>query len=149
LKVKVVGVADEPAIERYFQSEVEKHHLWNRIEFLGRVSEADLLSLYSRSFAVYYAPFDEDYGFVTLEALASGKPVVTAKDSGGVLAFIEDRQNGLIADPTEDSIADAFNQLWSNRGLYDACCSQARLPEEMVSWDEVAAALTRTISTRS
>ena len=30
-----------------------------------------------------FAPFDEDYGYVTLEAFEARKPVVTASDSGG------------------------------------------------------------------
>ena len=144
LKLKVVGVPDEPAIEKYLQTEIDKHHLWARVEFLGRVGDDELLDLYANSLAVYYAPFDEDYGFVTLEGLASGKPVITATDSGGVLEFIENEKNGLISEPTEQGIADACNRLLNEEGLYDTLCEGASRIE-LTSWDEVISELTKTI----
>lgn len=110
--LKIVGVADEPAFDDYIRSEVRKHGIEGRVEFLGRVEENDLLKLYANSLAVYYAPFDEDYGFVTLEALASSKAVVTAHDSGGVLQFIKDGINGYVVAPIEQEIARAFNRLY-------------------------------------
>ena len=39
-----------------------------RVEFLGRVDEETLLHHYARCRAVFFAPFMEDFGFVTLEA---------------------------------------------------------------------------------
>ena len=111
IKLKIVGTADEPGVMDYYKNEIAKHHLSDRIEFLGRVSNEDLVSLYSKALAVYYAPFNEDYGYVTLEAMASGRPVVTASDSGGVLEFVKDNENGLIAEPNTDSIGHSFNKL--------------------------------------
>lgn len=111
VKLKIVGTPDEAGVMDYFKNEINKHHLWDRVEFLGRVSDDNLVKLYSNALAVYYAPFDEDYGYVTLEAFASGKPVVTAKDSGGVLEFVQHEQNGLIVDPTTDAIGQAINRL--------------------------------------
>ena len=95
----------------YFKNEIDKHHLWERVEFLGRVSDDELLRLYSNALAVFYAPFDEDYGFVTLEAMASSKPVVTASDSGGVLEFVKHGENGLVVEPTSDAVGHAVNRL--------------------------------------
>lgn len=116
IKLKIVGTADEPGIMDYFKNEIDKHHLWERVEFLGRVSDEELLDLYAKSLAVYYAPHNEDYGYVTLEALASGKAVVTANDSGGVLEFVKHEENGLIVEPTSDAIGHAVNRLVDNRG---------------------------------
>ena len=145
LKVKIVGVADEPKINEYYWSEIAKHHLWHRVQFLGRVSDEELIRLYADSFAVYYAPYDEDYGFVTLEALASGKPVVTASDSGGVLGFIRHEQNGLVAESDERSIAAAFNRLFSDQSLYLRLCASDTLPHPNLDWDGVIAPLTATL----
>ncbi len=39
--------------------------------------------LYKDALAVVYPPYDEDFGYVTLEAFLSRKPVVTCTDSGG------------------------------------------------------------------
>ena len=111
VKLKIVGTADEPEVMDYFNNEIDKHHLWDRVEFVGRVSDSELLELYAKSSAVYYAPHNEDYGYVTLEAMASSKPVVTATDSGGVLEFVRDKENGLIADPNSDSIGKAVNWI--------------------------------------
>lgn len=117
VKLKIVGTPDEPGVMDYLNNEIDKHHLWDRVEFLGRVSDADLLELYARALAVYYAPHNEDYGYVTLEAMASGKPVITAHDSGGVLEFIEHNQHGVIADPDIDSISKATNSLIEDKEL--------------------------------
>lgn len=111
VKLKVVGTPDEPGIMEYFKNEIDKHHLWDRVEFLGRVSDEELLNLYSRALAVYYAPHNEDYGYVTLEAFASSKPVLTAHDSGGVLEFVVHERNGLIVEPTSDAMGHAANRL--------------------------------------
>ena len=115
IKLKIVGTQTEPGVMDYFKAEIDKHHLWDRVEFLGRVSDEDLISLYSKAMAVYYAPHDEDYGYVTLEAMASGRPVITACDSGGVLEFVEHNVNGVIANPDSDSLANAVNSLVSDR----------------------------------
>lgn len=117
VKLKVVGTPDEPGIMEYYKNEIDKHHLWDRVEFLGRVSDQDLLSLYSDCSAVYYAPHNEDYGYVTLEAFASAKPVVCCTDSGGVLEFVEHMQNGLVVDPTSDAVGHAFNALFEDKQL--------------------------------
>lgn len=140
--LKIVGAADEPAIETYLRSEIDKHHLWHRVEFLGRVDDEALLSLFSRAFAVFYAPFDEDYGFVTLEALASGRPVITAHDSGTVLDYIEDEKNGLIVEPNEKAIAGAFNRLLDDTELYRTLCGNAKPVEGECSWDQIIERLT-------
>lgn len=115
VKLKIVGQPDEPAHMQYLKNEIDKHHLWERVEFLGRVSDEALLSLYSKALAVYYAPHDEDYGYVTLEAMASSKPVITATDSGGVLEFVTHEQNGLIVQPTSDAVGHAVNRLVENK----------------------------------
>ena len=104
IKLKIVGTPDEPSIMDYFQNEISKHHLEDRIEFLGRVSNEDLIDLFAKARAVYYAPYQEDYGYVTLEAMASAKPVIAAKDSGGVLEFVRHEENGLVVDPNSDSV---------------------------------------------
>ena len=53
---------------------------------------------------------------MTLEAMASGKPVIAGKDSGGVLEFVKDEENGLVVDPNTDAIGHAVNKLVEDRG---------------------------------
>ncbi|MCC6933638.1 MAG: glycosyltransferase [Deltaproteobacteria bacterium] len=128
LTLKVVGTADEAQIENYIKSEIDKHHLARRIEFLGNVSDEKLLELYAQAFITYYAPFDEDLGFVTLESLASGTPVITCSDSGGSLAFIENEVNGLITEPNDIALAAAINSLLDDKCIYENLRREAKLP---------------------
>lgn len=118
LTLKIIGQADEPGFMEHLEAEISKHNLSSRIEFLGRVSDEALIELYAKSFAVFYGPYNEDYGYVTLEALSSGKPVVTGNDSGGVLEFITHEDNGLVVEPTLEAFADAFNRLQEDKELY-------------------------------
>ena len=65
-----------------------------RIEFLGFVSDKDLVDCYANAFAVLFVPYDEDYGLITIEAMMCQKPVLTFTDAGGVLEFVTHGQIG-------------------------------------------------------
>lgn len=146
MKLKIVGSPDEAAIMEYLKNEIAKHHLQERVEFLGRVSNEELLKLYAETYAVYYAPHNEDYGYVTLEAMASGKPVVTAHDSGGVLEFVRHEETGLVVDPTTDAIGHAFNRLIEDQELASSLGKAGRGFVEQhgllqQGWEQIVASL--------
>lgn len=109
----------------------------DRVTFLGAVDDAQLLELYREALAVLYPPYDEDFGYVTLEAFLSRKPVVTATDSGGPTEFVVDGVNGFICEPAAEAFADAINRIARDRGraasLGDAGFARAKL----VTWDGV------------
>ncbi len=84
--------------------------LGERARFAGRVDEATLTELYATCRAVFYAPVDEDFGMVPLEAFRSRKPVVTATDSGGPLDFVVAGQTGWVAEPTAAAMAAACGE---------------------------------------
>lgn len=86
-----------------------------RIEFLGRVSDQQLIELYANCLAVPFVPVREDYGYITIEAFASGKPVVTCTDSGEPCHFVRPYQTGLIAQPNPESLCQALEWLWTHR----------------------------------
>ncbi len=110
----------------------------DRVEFLGFVPDEDLLRLYAHSTLVYFAPLDEDYGYITLEAFLSEKPVVTSADSGGALEFVEEGRNGAIArSPDERELGRKIEELFFDR---QKCRSFGRAGREKVrdiSWDAV------------
>ena len=107
------------------------------MRFEGAASDERLLELYAGALAVIYAPFDEDYGYVTLEAFLAGKPVVTARDSGGTLEFVEDGVNGFVCDPDPSAIADAFRRLWDDRARARSLGDAGRDRARLVTWDGV------------
>jgi glycosyltransferase involved in cell wall biosynthesis len=109
----------------------------DRVVFTGAASGEDVARLYAGALAVVYAPFDEDYGYVTLEAFLSAKPVITASDSGGTLEFVADGVNGFVRAPEPDALAEAIRTLVSTHGLA-ARLGQAGLARaRQVTWDGV------------
>jgi glycosyltransferase involved in cell wall biosynthesis len=109
----------------------------DRIDFLGAIDDEQLLALYRDTLAVLYPPFDEDFGYVTLEAFLARKPVVTATDSGGPNEFVVDGVNGFSVAPEPGAIADAVNALARDRrrakAMGDAGYDRART----ITWDGV------------
>lgn len=112
-----------------------------RVRFVGRVSDEQLRGLYARAGAVYYAPWDEDYGLVTLEAFHAKKPVVTTSDSGGPLEFVVHGETGLVAEPTPEAVAAALARLLGDAGLASRLGNAAWASVQGLSWDEVIRAL--------
>jgi len=111
----IVGEGQEEAA---LKNLVRERGLGGRVEFLGGVESERLLYLYANCLAVFFAPYDEDYGLVTLEAFKSHKPVLTAADSGGVLEFVEDGLTGCVA-PTgsPQEFAGYIDRLFADRAL--------------------------------
>ena len=109
----------------------------DRVTFTGPITENQLIALYAGALAVVFPPFDEDYGYVTLEAFLSRKAVVTTHDAGGPLEFVEDGVNGLVTDPTPEAIGAAIARLAGNpaaaQSFGDAGYERARL----ITWDGV------------
>jgi glycosyltransferase involved in cell wall biosynthesis len=83
----------------------------DRLEMPGFIDDAALVKRFASALAVVYAPYDEDYGYVTLQAFRAAKPVITAKDSGGVLEWVEDGVNGIVTDGSGAGIAEAIDRL--------------------------------------
>jgi glycosyltransferase involved in cell wall biosynthesis len=113
-----------------------------RVRFPGRVEDGALLDLYERALAVFYAPFDEDYGYVTVEAFRAERPVVTAADAGGVLEFVEDGVTGLVAAaPEPRELAALLARLHQDRALAARLGRAGRARVEAIDWDRVVEAL--------
>lgn len=90
---------------------IDELGLGHRVRLLGRISETEKRAFYARCLAVFYGPFDEDYGYVTLEAMLAGKPVITCTDSGGPLELIEHEGTGLVVAPEPAAVATAIDRL--------------------------------------
>jgi glycosyltransferase involved in cell wall biosynthesis len=115
--------------------------LGERVQFHGHVSDEALIDLYAGARAVYYAPFDEDYGFTTVQALAAARPVVTTSDAGGVLEFVEDGVNGFVVAPEPMAIAARLDDLASDTGLAARLGSAGPARVAGITWDRVVEAL--------
>jgi glycosyltransferase involved in cell wall biosynthesis len=120
----------------------EELGLSDRITFRGTVGDTELVELYAGAAAVAFAPYDEDYGLVTLEAFGARKPVVTATDSGGVLEFVEHEQNGLVCAPVEDDLAAAITRLASSPSWAASLGDTGYDKVRGITWDAVIERLT-------
>ena len=89
--------------------------LASRVTFLGEVTNEQVIDLYAGALAILFPPFDEDYGYVTLEAFLSHKPVVTTTDAGGPNEFVVNGANGWVTAPDPQALADAVASLHADR----------------------------------
>lgn len=109
----------------------------DRVTFLGAVSDEELLELYAGARAVVYVPYDEDFGYVTLEAFLAHKPVVTVRDAGGPLEFVVHGVNGMIADAAPEAVADALTRYAADARLAAAHGDAGYERARTITWDGV------------
>lgn len=97
------------------QATISERHLSGRVEIRERIPDEELIDLYLGALAVFFGPFDEDYGYITIEGMAAARPVIVTTDSGGPLEFAREGETGAIVEPEPDAIAASFDRVWSER----------------------------------
>ena len=123
----------------HYESLVRRYGVGGRVELRGFVSEAEMVELYANALGVCYLPFDEDYGYVTLEGMLSSKPVVVPRDGGGATEFVEHGSEGLVSDPDPRALADCLDELYADRERARRMGERARekLTALDLSWENV------------
>ena len=136
--VKVVFAVTGSQLE-YLKEKAIQLGLNQRVVWLGKISDELMIHHYTNCLAVFFGPFDEDYGYITLEAMQAAKAVITCTDSGGPLEFISDMQTGIIVEPTPDAISSSIDLLATNKKLAKSLGESARskYKELDISWDNV------------
>jgi glycosyltransferase involved in cell wall biosynthesis len=140
--VKAV-IAGEGGAYHDYQRLIAARGVGDRVMLVGLLSDEVQAAWYANSLAVFFGPHDEDYGFITLEAMLSGKPVITCRDSGGPLHFVEDGVNGFVVDPDPLQVAARIDELAARparaREMGEAGYDRYRKLD--LSWERTAAAL--------
>ena len=113
----------------------------SRIHFLGRVTDSDLVKFYSEAFAVPFVPKSEDYGYVTIEAFKSGKPVITCDDSGEPAWFVKKSGGGIVCPPNPQNVAEAIDFLNSNIQSAEQMGQSGLNLIRNINWDNIASTL--------
>lgn len=118
---------------------IEDLNVSEKVSLIGSFSDEEKYVLYARSLAVFFAPYDEDYGYITLEAMLSSKPIITCKDSGGPLEFVEDEQTGFIIEPNPEIIAQKLDWLYYNKNRASELGQRGLevYKNKNISWDNV------------
>jgi len=89
--------------------------LASRVKLIGRIDDHQMLEHLARCRAVCFPTYDEDYGFVTVEAFASRKAVITCTDSGGPAELVVDNVTGKVCAPRPDTLAVALRELMEDQ----------------------------------
>jgi glycosyltransferase involved in cell wall biosynthesis len=113
----------------------------SRVTFIGRLTEDQLLDRLARCRAVIFPPLQEDYGFVTVEAFAARKAVVTCRDSGGPAELVADGVSGFVTEPGPPALAAAIRRLTEDAGLAERMGEAAYASGATLTWPETVRAL--------
>jgi glycosyltransferase involved in cell wall biosynthesis len=103
VRVKVVGTGPE-------HERLQATYGSDRIEFLGRIDDAELDRLYPRALALI-VPNVEEFGIAAVEAQAAGRPVLGFA-AGGVKETVVDGETGVLVERAEpEAFAEVLSQV--------------------------------------
>jgi len=111
-RLRIVGTG---FLEGALRELAESEGVEEKVAFTGHVQAQELISLYENAGCVLYVPYEEDYGYSTIEAFRSKRPVVGTDDSGGPLEFVSDGENGRVVRATPESVASALDEILGDR----------------------------------
>jgi glycosyltransferase involved in cell wall biosynthesis len=108
------------------------------------IPEEEKRSLLARCLGVLFCPYDEDFGYVTMESQLSHKPVITCTDSGGPVDLVCDGESGWVVEPEPRAIAAAIDRLAADRrrAAQMGEAGAKNLDKLEINWDRAVEALT-------
>jgi len=143
----VGSLTAEPDYARAAQAEIERLGLADQVTLTGRISHAELLTLYASAdvFALPSVNIDgkfEGYGLALLEASAAGLPVIGSRECGAESA-VEDGVTGLLIpqQDAETALAAALIELLTDRERAARLGAAGRRKAAASTWQRHAAAL--------
>ena len=119
LDVSAVLVGAGPLLDRW-KALARELGVADRVRFAGPVPHPELAALYHACdmFVLPSVTRAEAFGYVQLEAMACGKPVVSTRLPSGVPWVNRDGETGLTVPPGDpDALRDAIRRLAANPGL--------------------------------
>lgn len=138
-------IAGDGTMREAYARRIEELGIGWKVRMLGAISREEMLAWYANCVGVFFGPQDEDYGYITLEAMLAAKPVLTCTDSGGPLEFVLDGETGYVRDPDPRMIADAIDHLAADPGRARAMgeAGRASLNAKKITWANVIEKLVR------
>lgn len=109
---------------------------YKNIEFRGFVSKKELKNLYSNALAAIYVPINEDYGYVPIEAAASGKATIGVYEGGLKETIIDGKTGFLIKGVTPEKIAEKIDFLANNEKIAINMGKEAKKYSKKFYWTE-------------
>ncbi|MCK5215600.1 MAG: glycosyltransferase family 4 protein [Candidatus Omnitrophica bacterium] len=105
-----------------FISDLTKQNNVN-LEILQMVGDAKLIQLYNEALMVVYVPVMEPFGFVPLESMACGTPVIGIREAG-VRESVVHEYTGLLVDRDVDELAQAIMRMAQDTSLREKLSRQ-------------------------
>ena len=139
IKAVIAGDGEERA---RLQALVVRLGLADRVTLTGRLDETALVSHLANCRAVCFPPLEEDYGFVTVEAFASRKAVVTCTDSGGPAELVDHGMTGYVCDPTPTALSVTLRRVMTDVELAERLGTAAQAAGATLNWPDTVRELT-------
>lgn len=105
LELKIVGTGAE---RKKLKVKCQRLNVEGRVEFLGFVSDYELVSLYAGAKALVCPTEDEDFGITPVEAMACGTPVVALRSGGYQETVVEGKTGVFFNEPRAKLLAKAL-----------------------------------------
>lgn len=139
------GAPDNPEYGRELMALARQLGVEDRVEWRGFVSEEEMIELYANARGVLFTPVDEDLGYIALEAMLAGKPLLTLSDSGEPAALVRHEREGLVVPPEVERFAAAMEQLSASKEQAHAlgAAGLERYRAMDISWPQAVARLTQ------
>jgi glycosyltransferase involved in cell wall biosynthesis len=139
LRLVIAGPPENQAYADRLRKLVEDLDLKDRVELrFGFHPREDIARWANGALICAYLPFDEDsVGYVTMEAFAAGKAMLTVTDSGGLLEIVS-QDTGAVAEPTPEALAQALDYLTLDKARAISLGGAARdlWRDKNVTWEE-------------
>lgn len=133
-------LAGRGSAQTALRAQAEQLGLGRKVQFPGYLPDDEIRRLYANCLAVPYTPFDEDYGYVTIEAFLSRKPVLTVPDAGGPLEYVREGENGYITTSPQE-MAERIDALYHDRVLCARLGEAGYLGVRDLSWSHTVETL--------
>jgi len=140
VKLIISGNIEGKYFRNHIQPILKDNEISSKVKIIDKfLTEEEKLRLYANSLAVVFTPYDEDYGYITLEAFYSKKLLITLIDSGGPTEFIENEYNGFILENDLKMLAQTFDRLYYNKDLARKMGENAYeyILSKSITWDKV------------
>lgn len=124
---------------------IKKLKLTNRIDFLGYVSDNDLIQLYNKASVFVYPSLFEGFGLPILEAMQCGTPVITTKVSslpevgGDAVAYLDKPRDG-------QALSRLIQKVLSSKKLQNQMSRAGLIQARKFSWAKATSQTTKIIN---
>jgi glycosyltransferase involved in cell wall biosynthesis len=114
LRLSIVGDGE---MRSAVQSQIDRLALGDVVTLRGRLHGEALQSAYEDSDLLLLTSTNESFGLVLIEAMTKGLPIVSV-NIPAVRDVVVSGENGLLAEPTPEAVADAIYTLLADEALY-------------------------------